>query len=66
MNLFQNISVSNNTFINQIILKNTKKIKQAAQLFSTLIKKNVSSAANQSIRMISEGSCDSEDRSNDC
>ncbi len=39
-----------------------------AQLFPTLIiiiKKNVSWAANQHIRMISEGSCDTEDWSND-
>ncbi len=35
----------------------------AAQLISTLI--NVSWAANQHIRMISEGSCDTEDWSND-
>ncbi len=38
----------------------------AAQLFSTLIIiRNVSWAANQYIRMISEGSCDTEDWSND-
>ncbi len=36
------------------------------QLFSTLIIiRNVSWAANQHIRMISEGSCDTEDWSND-
>jgi len=38
------------------------------QLFSTLlitIRRNVSWAPNQHIRMISEGSCDSEDWSND-
>ncbi len=38
----------------------------AAQLFSTLIIiRNVSWAANQHIIMISEGSCDTEDCSND-
>ncbi len=38
----------------------------AAQLFATLIIiRNVSWAANQHIRMISEGSCDTEDWSND-
>ncbi len=38
----------------------------AAQLFSTLIIiRNVSWAPNQHIRMISEGSCDTEDWSND-
>ncbi len=37
-----------------------------AQLFSTLIIiRNVCCAANQHIRMISEGSCDTEDWSND-
>ncbi len=36
----------------------------AAQLFSTLII-NVSCSSNQHIRMISEGSCDTEDWSND-
>ncbi len=35
------------------------------QLFSTLIIRNVSWAANQHIRMISEGSCDTEDWNND-
>ncbi len=39
---------------------------EAAQLFSTLIIiRNVSRAANRHIRMISEGSCDTEDWSND-
>ncbi len=39
---------------------------EAAQLFSTLIIiRNVSCAANQHIRMISEGSCNTEDWSND-
>ncbi len=39
---------------------------EAAQLFSTLIIiRNVSWAANQHIRMISEESCDTEDWSND-
>ncbi len=39
---------------------------EAAQLFPTLIIIiNVSWAANQHIRMISEGSCDTEDWSND-
>ncbi len=38
----------------------------AAQLFSTLIIiENVSNGANQNIRVISEGSCDTEDWSND-
>ncbi len=39
---------------------------EAAQLFSTPITiRNVCWAANQHIRMISEGSCDTEDWSND-
>ncbi len=38
---------------------------KAAQLFSTLIIRNVSWAENQHISMISEGSCDAEDWSND-
>ncbi len=39
---------------------------EAGQLFSTLIIfRNVSWAANQLIRMISEGTCDTEDWSND-
>ncbi len=39
---------------------------EAAQLFSpSIIIRNVSWAANQRIRMISEGSCDTEDWSND-
>ncbi len=39
---------------------------EAAQLFSILmIIRNVSWAQNQYIRMISEGSCDTEDWSND-
>ncbi len=52
------------------LLNNPKKIFQfpqkywAAQLFSTLLI-NVSWAANQHIIMISEGSCDTEDWSND-
>ncbi len=52
------------------LLNNPKKISQfpqkywAAQLFSTLLI-NVSWAANQHIIMISEGSCDTEDWSND-
>ncbi len=40
---------------------------EAAKLISTLIIiRNVSWAANQHIRMISEGSCDTEDWSNHC
>ncbi len=38
---------------------------EAAHLFSTLIIRNVSWESNQYIRMISEGSCDTEDWSND-
>ncbi len=39
---------------------------EAAQLFSVLLViRNVPRAANQRIRMISEGSCDIEDWSND-
>ncbi len=39
---------------------------EAAQLFSTqIIIRNVSSESDQYIRMISEGSCDTEDWSND-
>ncbi len=56
-------------YIHQRILKNktyhgTSKY-EAAQLFSTLIIRNISWAANLHIRMISEGSCDTEDWSND-
>ncbi len=52
-----------NAFIQQRCIKLTQKY-EAAQLFSTLIIiRNVS--ANQHIRMISEGSCDTEDWSND-
>ncbi len=63
--------------INQRILENTQlkytpenhsfhKKKSAAQLFSSLIIiRNVSWASNHHIRMISEGSCDAEDWSND-
>ncbi len=38
---------------------------EAAQLFSTLIMISVSWASKQHIRMISEGSCDTEDWSNE-
>jgi len=41
-----------------------KNIKQLS-FFSTLIIRNVSGEANQHILMISEGSCDTEDWSND-
>ncbi len=54
--------------IHQKILKQNVSLfpHEAAQLFSTLIIiRNVSWAANQHIRMISEGSCDTEDWSND-
>jgi len=53
-------------FLNLISTKNIITI-STAQLFSTLIIViiNVSWAANQHIRMISEGSCDTEDWSND-
>jgi len=44
----------------------TKLVYEAAQLFSTLIVIiNVSCASNHNIRVISEGSCDTEDGSND-
>ncbi len=46
----------------QIIMVFTKYY--AAKLFLTVIR-NVSRAANHHIRMISEGSCDTEDWSND-
>ncbi len=45
--------------------KNVAQIYSAAVLFSSLIKINVSWAANQYISMISGGSCDTEDWSND-
>ncbi len=54
---------------NQTILK--KRITVFTKLFSTmvfnidLLKRNVSWTANQYIRMISEGSCDTEDWSDD-
>ncbi len=52
-----------------IFIKVTKMFSRFPQknsnLFSRLIIRNVSSAANQHIRMISERSCDTEDWSND-
>ncbi len=39
--------------------------KKAAQLFATLVRINALCAVNQHIRMISEGSCDTEDWSNE-
>ncbi len=62
-----NISVSNKhcTVLKLYSSKNPEK-NEATQLFSTLIIiRNISSEANQNIRMISEGSCDTEDWSND-
>ncbi len=62
-----NISVSNKhcTVLKLYSSKNPEK-NEAAQLFSTLIIiRNISSEANQNIIMISEGSCDTEDWSND-
>ncbi len=51
--------------LKRILKKNPQKY-EAAQLFSTLImRSNISWAANQHIRMISEGSCDTTDWSND-
>jgi len=38
---------------------------EAPQLFSTLIIRNISRAANHHIRVISEGSCDTEEWSKD-
>ncbi len=50
--------------VTKCITVSTKR--EVAQLFSTLITiRNVIWAANQHIRMISEGSCDTEDWSND-
>ncbi len=46
------------------ILISTKKY-LTVQLFLTLIRRKCFCAANQHIIMISEGSCDTEDRSND-
>ncbi len=58
-----------NVLFNQRILKiyvSRFPQKSASQQFSTLIKIiNVSWAENKHIRMISEGSCDTEDWSND-
>ncbi len=71
--MLQKIWISNKHFFNlsihQKILKNVSWFPQkyeATQLFSALIIiRNVSWAANQHIRMISEESCDTEDWSND-
>ncbi len=52
-----------NQGILQFFLQISQKLK-AAQLFSTLIIKNVSWAPNWHIRLFSEGSCDTEDWSN--
>ncbi len=54
--------------LNFLFIKNPKKVLwfPQTQLFSSLIIiRNVSWAANQHIRMVSEGSCDTEDWSND-
>ncbi len=62
-----NIYVSNKhcTVLKLYSSKNPEK-NEAATLFSTLIIiRNISSEANQNIIMISEGSCDTEDWSND-
>ncbi len=72
--MLQNISVSTvfSNFLFIRMLKTKQKISlfpqkyEAERLFLTLIIiRNVSSAANQYIRMISEGSCDTEDWRND-
>ncbi len=75
--MLQRISISNTCcsfelFLNQRTLKNKMcpgfhtKHEAASQLFSTLIMiRNVSWAANQHIRMISEGTWDIEDWSSD-
>ncbi len=69
--ILQKISISNKCcffyflFIKESWKKESWQKYEAAQLFSTLIIINVSWAANQHIRMISEGSCDTEDWSND-
>ncbi len=54
--MLQKISISTKLFIKESWRK---------LLFTLMIIRNVSWAANQHIRMISEGSCDSEDWSND-
>ncbi len=54
------------TFQQRILKKQFAQKYYLAQLFSTLLKIwNVSLAANQHISMSSEGSCDTEDWSND-
>ncbi len=62
--ILQNISIWNKCCSEKKVSPIPQKY-EAAQLFSTLIIRNVSWAANQHIRMISEGSCDTEDWSND-
>ncbi len=53
-----------NKIVTVVLIK--KEINKATQLFSTLIvTRNVSRAPNQHIKMISEGSCHTEDWSND-
>ncbi len=72
--MLQNIYISKNAvfFLNfpfiKILIKNLSQFSQkceAAQLFSTLMIINVFWATIQHVRMISEGSRDTEDWSND-
>ncbi len=56
--------VSKIYFLKKLIMYQFPQKYEAAQLFSALIR-NVFWAVNQHIRMISEGSCDTEDWSND-
>ncbi len=58
-------------WIHQTFLKNMypvfhKTVFSSTTISTLIIIRNVSWAANQHIRMISEGSCDTEDWSNDC
>ncbi len=60
------IIIIKNPEINVFYLVFTKILSsKTVQLFSTLIRRNVSWAANQHIRLISEESCDTDDWSND-
>ncbi len=59
--LFQINAVLLNFLVIKESWKNVKCSHKNINLFSILLRRNVSWAANQHIRMISEGSCDSED-----
>jgi len=64
--IIQNISIQINSYFELSIHQRILRKYEVAQLFSTLIiVRNVSCASNHQIRMISEGSCNTEDWSTD-